>query len=129
MPQVLCSARSQRGTLPAKKIQRVFSFFLKICNQDELQYFPKIWDDLWDKNCPPLQGIFLMVTNIIALRSTWLKNIFLCSILVWGFAGYGQNGTISGSVMDSLSHKPVEYASVSLLSDKTNKTVTGVVTD
>ena len=63
------------------------------------------------------------------MRSDWFKNLLFFFLPVWGTAVYGQNGVISGIVTDSLTRQPIEYASVSLLSNKTNKTITGAVTD
>lgn len=68
-------------------------------------------------------------TNFIDLRSDRLKNLLFFILLVWGTAGYGQKGIISGVITDSLTDQPIEYASVSLLANKTNKTITGAVTD
>lgn len=63
------------------------------------------------------------------MRSEGLKNLFFFILVVWKSAGYAQSGVISGTVKDSVSLQPIEYASVSLLALKTNKTITGAVTD
>ncbi len=68
-------------------------------------------------------------TNFIELPSNLLKYILLIGLLVWRSVVFGQSGVISGSIKDSVTLQPVEYASVSVLAVKTNKTITGTVTD
>jgi ferric enterobactin receptor len=67
--------------------------------------------------------------NLKDLRLTRLKSAFYFLFLFCGSASYGQAGTISGTITDSVSHEPIEYVSVSLIASKTNKTITGAVTD
>lgn len=63
------------------------------------------------------------------MRPEWFRNLLFFILLAGGSAGYAQSGVISGVVKDSATLQPIEYASVSLQSLKTNKTITGAVTD
>ncbi len=47
---------------------------------------------------------------------------------VSGYSAYSQ-GLITGSVVDSVSQQPVEYATISLIDNRTHKTITGGVSD
>jgi len=68
-----------------------------------------------------------------------LKSFLIVSalFLVCSFSLHAQNnqnassatGRISGKIIDSLSSQPIEYATISLLSQSTNKIVNGVTTD
>jgi len=58
-----------------------------------------------------------------------IRNLLTLLLLLIGSSGFSQAGTISGHVVDSLTHQPVEYATVSLIDNYSHKTITGAVTD
>ena len=47
----------------------------------------------------------------------------------WGGREMPEIGVLKGSVIDSLTNNPIEYASLSLISKRTNEVITGGVTD
>lgn len=81
--------------------------------------------------------------RLIAIRLKKMKRLLLICIslltvigakaqfpnMMGGSAGPKIAGRITATVIDSLSKNPVEYATVSLVSVKTNKTVSGGLTD
>ncbi|MFI5150974.1 MAG: TonB-dependent receptor domain-containing protein [Bacteroidia bacterium] len=79
-----------------------------------------------------------MLININFLPAPYLfRKIAVILLLCTGFTfntpaqqqGGDLNGKLSGTVLDSLSGQPVEYAAVSLTQTETNKTVNGCTTD
>lgn len=72
-----------------------------------------------------------------------MKNLLLCAftlLLIFTQTVFGQNfqggngqfpaiGKITGSVIDSISQKPIEYATISVIGYNDNQTVTGSITD
>jgi ferric enterobactin receptor len=54
-------------------------------------------------------------------------SIFCCFIL--SLSAYSQKRAISGHVVDSTTHQPVEYATVSLIDNNTHQTITGSVSN
>jgi len=66
-----------------------------------------------------------------------LKNIIILILISfslthaqsWGGREMPEIGVLKGSVIDSLTNNPIEYASLSLISKRTNEVITGGVTD
>jgi ferric enterobactin receptor len=65
---------------------------------------------------------------IFEMKRTMVLTIFLLLVII-AKAQTGADNTITGTIIDSASHLPLEYATISLFKKQSTKPVTGTVTD
>src|SRR5579871_1497791 len=57
-----------------------------------------------------------------------MKRLVLAFLLISSFAAYAQKGSVSGAIIDSLTQKPVEFATVTVL-NQSGKPINGGACD